>query len=79
MENKKPKYRVRKVSEMTSITTAPSKTVLLKVKRERDSEPLDAVELEFDNRTGTLKRQKLITEQQALIDNFHSSMNFTEE
>ena len=48
---------------------------LLRVRRRRDEEPLEEVELEYDMTCGALKRQKLVTETEALVNNFNYSVS----
>ena len=73
------KYRARRPSDGPSSLPQSVNTVLLKVKRSRDSEPVEEVEFEFDKESGTLKRQKFVTEQQALVSNFENQFSFKEE
>lgn len=77
------KYKVPKNGHKppTTITTPsqsqpqpqPQQTVLLRVKRLRDQEPLEELELQFD-KGGVLKRRKLVTESQALVKRFNQSL-----
>ena len=50
------KYRARRPSDGPSSMPTLVNTVLLKVKRTRESDPVEEVELEFDSISGTLKR-----------------------
>ena len=42
--------------------------ILVRVRRQRESEPLEALELSFEKASNFLKRQRLITQSDALVD-----------
>lgn len=49
--------------------------LLVRVKRQRESEPLEQLEMEFDSMTNTLKRRKLVTQSEALTKQFNDQLN----
>ena len=49
--------------------------LLVRVKRQRESEPLEQLEMEFDPMTNTLKRRKLVTQSEALTKQFNDQLN----
>lgn len=54
---------------------AVEQPLLVRVKRQRESEPLEQLEMEFDPMTNTLKRRKLVTQSEALAKQFNDQLN----
>ena len=59
----------------SSNTAAAEQPLLVRVKRQREAEPLEQLEMEFDPMTNALKRRKLVTQPEALAKQFEDGFN----
>lgn len=51
---------------------------MVRVRRHREAEPLEALELSFDKASNTLKRQRLVTQSDALVAQFNAVIKLDE-
>ena len=53
--------------------------ILVRVRRQRESEPLEALELSFAQASNVLKRQRLVTQSDALVEQFNAVVQLDED
>ena len=68
--------QVNQIQESTAETQTHQneEVILVRVRRQRESEPLEALELSFEQASNVLKRQRLVTQADALVDQFNASV-----